>query len=303
VRIVVTGAAGGIGRYVVPDLLAHGHTVVALDRAAPGTTEAGSGGVAAVAEPRSFTADDGVMWHLGDSRDEALLARAVVGADALIHLAAIPTPLLGTPREVFATNTQATFVALEAAGVAGVGRVVIASSISLLGLPYGDGLSPLYAPVDEAHPDVGTDPYALSKEVDEATAAMMHRRHGYQAVALRISATAPMAVHEARQAVVATDPTHLANELWAYLEVRDAARAFALAVERDIPGCHVINVMAPDTYSPLPTAELMARSHPSTPLRRPLGGRESVFDRTRMRELLDFEVEHRLSFPSRETER
>ena len=50
------------------------------------------------------------------------MARAVAGADALIHLAAIPTPLLGTPREVFATNTQATFVALEAAGVAGVGR-------------------------------------------------------------------------------------------------------------------------------------------------------------------------------------
>ena len=65
-----------------------------------------------------------------------------------------------------------------------------------------------------------------------------------------------------------TDPLFLARELWAYLDVRDAARAFALAVERDIPGCHVINVMAPDTYSRLPTGELMARYHPSTPLRR-----------------------------------
>jgi nucleoside-diphosphate-sugar epimerase len=34
-RIVVTGAAGGIGRYVVADLLAHGHEVHALDRVAP----------------------------------------------------------------------------------------------------------------------------------------------------------------------------------------------------------------------------------------------------------------------------
>ncbi len=158
-----------------------------MDRVPPGTTEPGTGGVGAApgAAPNTFRDDAGVTWFVGDSRDEALLARALAGADALIHLAAIPTPLLGTPREVFATNTQATFVALEAAGVAGVARVAIASSISLLGLPYGrKGLAPLYAPVDERHPNIGTDPYALSKEVDEATAAMMHRRHGYQVVAL-----------------------------------------------------------------------------------------------------------------------
>ena len=97
---------------------------------------------------------------------------------------------------------------------------------------------------------------------------MMHRRHGFQVVALRISNTAPMDAHLDRMARAETDPSFLARELWAYLDVRDGARAFALAVERDIPGCHVINVMAPDTYSGLPTAELMARYHPSTPLRR-----------------------------------
>lgn len=298
-RIVVTGAAGGIGRVVLPDLLEHGHEVVAIDRVLPGTTEPGTGGVGtAPADVRSdFRDEAGVRWLVGDGRDDALLARALAGADALIHLAAIPTPLLATPFEVFATNTQATFVALEAAGVAGVARVVIASSISLLGLPYATGpLSPLYAPVDEDHPNIGTDPYALSKEVDERTAAMMHRRHGFQVVALRISATVPMAVHVARQREVARDPGHLSNELWAYLDVRDGARAFGLAVERDIPGCHVINVMAPDTYSALPTADLMARAHPGTVLRRPLVGRESPFDTTRARELLGFEARHRLAF-------
>jgi nucleoside-diphosphate-sugar epimerase len=94
-----------------------------------------------------------------------------------------------------------------------------------------------------------------------------------------------------------TDPSFLARELWAYLDVRDGARAFGLAVERDIPGCHVINVMAPDTYSGLPTAELMSRYHPSTPLRRPLVGREVPFDLTTSRELLGFEAEHLLPLP------
>ena len=123
--------------------------------------------------------------------------------------------------------------------------------------------------VDEAHPNIGTDPYALSKEVDEATALLMHRRHGYQAVALRISGTMPMSGHLERLPAAEENPGLLAHELWAYLDSRDAARAFALSVERDIPGFHVINVMAPDTNSSVPSAELMARYHPSTPLRRP----------------------------------
>jgi nucleoside-diphosphate-sugar epimerase len=302
-RIVVTGAAGGIGRYVVPDLLAHGHEVVAIDRAAPGTAAPGTGGKAAesalTAHLQPPTTEGAVTWFVGDSRDEVMLTEAMQGADALIHLAAIPAPTLGTPVEVFSTNTQATFTALEVAGVAGLRAVVVASSISLLGLPYGrPGLAPLYAPVDEAHPNIGTDPYALSKEVDEATALLMHRRHGYQAVALRISGTMPMSGHLARLPAAEADPGLLAHELWAYLDSRDAARAFALSVERDIPGFHVINVMAPDTNSSVPSAELMARYHPSTPLRRPLVGFESLFETTKARELLGWTAEHRL-FPER----
>ena len=283
-RIVVTGASGVIGRHVVADLLEHGHLVHALDRVPPPAELAGNG----------------ATWVQGDVRDPALMARVIddARAEGLIHLAALPTPRHGTPLEVFSTNVEATFVALESAGSAGVRRVSLASSISLLGLPWGPpGLAPLYAPVDEAHPNIGIDPYGLAKEVDEATGAMMHRRHGMQIVALRISNTAPMASHLARMATVAEDPAELAKELWAYLDARDAARAFALGVERDLPGCHVINVMAPDTYSALPSAELMARFHPSTPLRRPLVGREVPFDLTRSLDLLGFTAQHLLPLP------
>jgi nucleoside-diphosphate-sugar epimerase len=265
-RIVVTGASGVIGRYVEADLLDHGHAVHALDR---------------VPAPAGL-AGNGATWIAGDVRDPALMARVMedARAEGLIHLAALPTPKHGTPLEVFATNVEATFVALEAAGNAGVPRASIASSISLLGLPWGaPGLAPLYAPVDEA------------------TAAMMHRRHGMQIVALRISNTQPMAAHLERMAKAAEDPGPLAKELWAYLDVHDAARALALGVERDIPGFHVINVMAPDTYSALPSAELMARYHPTAPIRRPLVGREVPFDLTRSRELLGFTALHLLPLP------
>jgi nucleoside-diphosphate-sugar epimerase len=213
----------------------------------------------------------------------------------MIHLAAIPSPRFGSPLDVFVSNTRATYVALEAAGLAGIPRVAIASSTSVTGLPFGaPGLSPRYVPVDEAHPNIGSDSYALSKESDEATARTMHRRHGYQVIALRISNTGPMADQQARAADVERDPSVLACELWAYLDARDGARAFRLAVERDIPGCHVINVMAPDTLSPRPTADLLARFHPTTEIRRPIEGREVPFDLTRGHDLLGFEAAHRL---------
>ncbi|MGZ8514096.1 MAG: NAD-dependent epimerase/dehydratase family protein, partial [Candidatus Limnocylindrales bacterium] len=239
----------------------------------------------------------GATWARVDVRDLETMTRLLDRArvEALVHLAAIPSPRLGSPLEVFTTNTQATFAVLEAAGIAGVRRVAIASSTSVTGLPFASPpISPLYVPVDEEHPNVGSDPYALSKETDEATARTMHRRHGYQVVALRISNTAPMAEQQAKAAEVARDPSDLACELWAYLDIRDGARAFRQAVERGVPGCHVINVMAPDTYSAEPTAELLARYHPSAELRRPIVGREVPFDLARSRDLLGFSAEHRL---------
>jgi len=283
-RVVVTGAAGRIGRHVVAELLERGHEVHALDRLDPPPDVSGSGSV----------------WSRGEARDPAFMSTlmSTARADALVHLAALPTPHHGTPLEVFATNVEATFTAMEAAGDAGVSRVVYASSISLTGIPFGQpGLAPLYAPLDEAHPNIGTDPYALSKAVDEATAAMMQRRHGYQVVGFRLPETNTMAAHLTVMAETAEDPRRAAPLLFAYLDVRDAARAFAMAIERDLPGDHVINVMAPDTYSALPSSELMARCFPSTPLRRPLVGRETIFDLTRSRELLGFEAEHLLPLP------
>ena len=279
----MTGAAGRIGRQVVTELVAHNHEVHAVDRAKPPSDE--------------FAAVGGVAWTQVDVCDLDAIARLIDGPrpDALIHLAAIPSPLHGSPFEVFTTNTQATFAVLEAAGIAGVPRVAIASSTSVTGLPFASPpVSPLYVPVDEDHPNVGSDPYALSKEADEATARTMQRRHGYQVVALRISNTSSMAYQVAVAADVARDPSGLACELWAYLDVRDGARAFRLAVEREIPGCHVINVMAPDTYSPEATAELLARYHPASEVRRPIVGREVPFDLTRSRDLLGFTAEHLL---------
>lgn len=278
-RVLVTGAGGGIGRFVVRELVAHGHAVVALDRARE-QIPAGDGGAA--------------QLHVGDCRDAELVRAATAGADAVVHLAGVPQPDLVPDVELFAGNTQATFTVLDAAVRAGVRRVVTASSISALGLAWGSGrMSPLYVPIDAEHPLRPEEAYALAKQVDEATEQMFHRRHGITVLALRFPFTTTADAIAQRAALVAEDPAEGSKELWAYLDVRDAARACRLAVEADVAaGFHRLHVVADDTLAALPTEQLVERFHPATELRAPLPGRRTAYDTADAARLLGFRAAH-----------
>lgn len=82
-------------------------------------------------------------------------------------------------------------------------------------------------------------------------------------------------------------------DLWGWLGTRDAATAVRLALTAELTGCHVINVAAPDTSSPLTTAELMGRFHPGVPAFTELSGRTSLFDSRASSLLLGFRPPHR----------
>jgi nucleoside-diphosphate-sugar epimerase len=78
------------------------------------------------------------------------------GCDQVVHLAALASPVVGRPEEVFRVNAEGTFNVFQAAAEAGIRRVVQASSINALGLYYGVRTTdPLYFPVDEAAPAPG----------------------------------------------------------------------------------------------------------------------------------------------------
>ncbi|OIJ99617.1 NAD-dependent epimerase/dehydratase family protein [Streptomyces colonosanans] len=61
----------------------------------------------------------------GDAADPATVRQALAGVDAVVHLAAIPTPRRHPAREVFAVNTLSTFTVLEEAGRAGIRHAVL----------------------------------------------------------------------------------------------------------------------------------------------------------------------------------
>lgn len=271
-RVLVTGAAGRLGSAVLRVLAAQGVAVVGLDRHDPG-------GV-----PTFFT---------GSAADVDLVARAMAGVDTVIHLAAIPRPTLGTPEEVFVGNTAATFVVLDQAARAGVRRAVIASSLSITGLPFAPHPAvPDYVPVDEAMPLQVADPYALSKQADEATAAMVARRDGMTVVALRFPMLGELEFLAEQAVEFRENPGSGAGSLWAYLDMRDAATACWLAATAPVTGVHALYLAAPETLSPYPTEDLVTRYLPGAVRRAPLPGRSVPIDTSSARELLGFAAAH-----------
>jgi nucleoside-diphosphate-sugar epimerase len=271
-QVLVTGAAGLLGRAVVDHLRGLGVGVTAM-----------------LHRPGDIEADRVVV---GDMTDVAFVRDAVQGADAVVHCAALRAPMMGTAEAVFCGNTTGTFTILEQAGQAGVRRAVVSSSYSVLGLTFAPTLlHPAYLPIDEQVPLQVEDSYAHSKQVDELSADLMWKRHGMTVVALRLPFLGGMAdTIPDRAERIARDPGFgtAAREFWTYLETRDAARACVLGLTEPPAGCHVVSVAAPNTLAPYPTEQLLAVYHPDVPRRRAFPGRTAPFDLSRARDLLHF---------------
>jgi nucleoside-diphosphate-sugar epimerase len=274
-RVLVTGASGKLGQAVIEELLAHDYEVVAADRRPP---------------PLPRPEVRFVEIELGDVGQ---VTTAMSGAQAVIHLGAIPGPNRQADEFVFANNTCATFAVLQAAQLKGVNRAVIASSISALGPSFSPTpTTPLYAPVDEDHPLLGADAYALSKEVDERTAAMFHRRTGMAVAALRFSFVArPDEVGES-VAGVRRNPAGSSRTLWSYVDIRDAAAAARLSLEAAGLTFEVFNVTASDTLSDIPTAKLLREFAPSVEIRQSIPGNASAYSIEKARRMLGYVPTH-----------
>lgn len=147
-RILITGSAGRLGRSTALGLAAAGHEVIGADRTVADLAD--------VDERRTDLADEtSVTELLGDTRP-----------DALIHLAAISVPFSAPERDILVTNTTIAHTVLAAAAAAGVGRVLAASSPTVIGYTI-PAWRPSYLPLDEAHPIAPTHAYALAKTVLE----------------------------------------------------------------------------------------------------------------------------------------
>ncbi|MGC4069147.1 MAG: NAD(P)-dependent oxidoreductase [Polyangiaceae bacterium] len=164
----MTGAAGQLGRAISRHFRERGHEVRATD----------------VTDPETASARAIVRCDVTDVDGLAALAR---GCDAVVHLAALGTPWASSEEEIFRVNASGTFCVYRAAALAGVPRVVCASSINALGLYFGPRpVAVERIPVDEGHPCSPADPYSFSKLVLESVAAYFFHREGIASVCFRM---------------------------------------------------------------------------------------------------------------------
>jgi nucleoside-diphosphate-sugar epimerase len=277
-RIAVTGGSGKAGRAVVRDLLERGHQVLNIDRApSPESSAPWS--------PAPYLAAD--VTDFGQALEALSGGETLPGIEAVVHLAAIPSPAHATPDQVFRTNVTSIHAVFAAAARLGLKRVVWASSETTLGLPFER--PPDYAPVDEAHVYPETS-YALSKVVGEELARQFSRWSGISIIGLRFSNIMVRTDYEQFPGFW-EDPSLRKWNLWGYVDESHVAQSVRLALEADVAGADSFIIAAADTVMKRPSRELMAEVFPGVPVAEHVNGTDTLLDIRKARAALGYSPE------------
>jgi UDP-glucuronate 4-epimerase len=207
-RILVTGAAGFIGSHLSERLLARGDTVVGLDNFdAFYARDVKDRNLAGLRTNPRFSLIEGDLRAAGD------LKRAFEGApfDAVVHLAALAgvRPSLADPARYNDVNVLGTVRLVETARLAGVTRVVFASSSSVYGLDSEP-------PFKESDPCLRPlSPYASTKRAGELALFTAHHLYGLDVTCLRFFTVygprqrPDLAIHKFARLILAGRPIEL----------------------------------------------------------------------------------------------
>ena len=219
---------------------------------------------------------DGVRFIRVESTDLGEIVAAFKGAEAVVHMAAIPDPLTDPEHVVFRVNMLSNWNVLEAAEIHAIPRVVMASSINAIGATFSKTrVAPLYFPIDEQHPTRVEDGYAQSKWLGEEMAAAFCRRREMQIASLRFHALLDSEEQrEAQQRPVtdATDQRGRAKSFWGWTDRSDAAQACRLAIERDWSGHEAFFINGTETVLAIPTTQAIDVAYPGRTAAQAAGG-------------------------------
>jgi len=286
-RILFTGGTGKAGRHAVAYLIEQGHRVLNVDLA-PLEHDGVDNRIADIT-------DAGQMFDVMASYagyDELEPGTGVPRFDAVVHFAAIPRLLLKSDNECYRINTLGTYNVIDAAVKLGVRKIIFASSETTYGVCFADGeRKPEYLPVDEEHPVVPEDSYAMSKVVNEVTARSFQRRSGFDVYGLRINNV--IEPHEYAQNFPAymEDPSVRRRNIFAYIDARDVGHMVERCLATDGLGFQIFNVSNDDHSVNLTTAELIERYYEGVPAK-DMGPQETFYFNRKAKALLDYAPKH-----------
>ena len=170
-RVLVTGVGGNLGRVLVPALVDAGHEPVLLD---------------------FRPVDSPHRTIVADVRDADAMWAACDGVDAVVHGAAVHGVHLDRrpPEEFWDVNATGTFTVYQAARAAGVGRVVLASSMVVYGADPA-ARPDRWSVVTEDTPCLPDNVYGLTKVAAEEIARLHARSGALTTVSLRLGMFVP----------------------------------------------------------------------------------------------------------------
>lgn len=154
-------------------------------------------------------------WLKMDLSNIDRLEEALQGVDAIVHMAADPSPYAAW-ESVLENNIIGTYNLFEAARRAGVKRIVFASTNHVMGMYDRDGQWPIFAD-QPARPD---SLYGVSKAFGESLGRFWHDQHGVSVICLRIGWMLPEPKDEISR--------------WMWLSPRDCAQIVSRAIETEI---------------------------------------------------------------------
>jgi len=290
--VLVTGAAGYVGREVMRQLLELGKEATGLGRTRP---------------------RQDVPFIQADITDAQGLRRALAGCsfDCIMHLASLPGDT-GNPSQMVEVNVKGCQNLLEYAREARVGGFVLASTISAYEwYPATKFSPPDYLPVDEEHPCRPRDMYSTTKRMQEMLAMTYYHQYGLPAVALRL--TAVVGPHgrgggrgwrefaERLAEGKSVQVRHFsAQELCHYVDLRDVARMFIAAGEHPAAPGEIFNCCGPLPTTGAQLAEIIRELVPGIrvefgfPWSMAQGG-EIAFDMSKAKRLLSFEPRYTMA--------
>lgn len=283
-RILFTGGSGKAGRHVVPYLLAQGHRVINAD-----LVPLDCDGVDNLTVDIT---DSGQLFNAATSYanfDELEPGTGVPKVDAIVHFAAVPRILIQPDNETYRVNTMGTYNVIEAAVKLGIRKVIFASSETTYGVCFADGeRKPEYIPVDEEHPVVPEDSYAMSKVVNEVTARSFQARSGFDIYGIRINNV--IEPHEYAQNFPAylENPDMRRRNIFAYIDARDLGQMVDLMLKTDGLGFEIFNASNDDNSVSLTTSEVIERYYDGVTQKREMGEHETFYDNTKAKRLLGF---------------
>jgi nucleoside-diphosphate-sugar epimerase len=227
-KVLITGASGFIGGYVVREAVARGHRAVALSRSRPASP------------PGQATPIEWLQCDLGDAELPKLTG---LGIDAVVHLAA---GLLGGVEEQYRSTVVATGNLLEAMRRAGIAKLVGISSIAVLDYSRAPAMTLIDENVETSSDETGMGVYATMKLAQEKLFAAFAREPGTRCVILR-----PGLVYDserlidARAGIIKGPLRFIAAHRGEVptVEVTGLARAILNACEQDLASGEVIQLV------------------------------------------------------------